>query len=234
MASRGVYRMAGGINASGLAKSFYIKGLNPFSRKEILALAHVSFTVGEGEAFGITGENGAGKTTLMRILATLITPTSGEAFVGGRSVLSDGAEVRRRTGVVLSDERSFFWRLTGRQNLEFYASLHGLHGREGRLRVSEACSSLGIEAFADRRFEGYSTGMRQATLVARALLHRPDVLLLDEPTKGLDAGHSESVVSILKKFLSGGGSILLSSHDTGLISALCSRSGQLREGRLEV
>jgi len=149
------------------------------------AVDRVSLQIAEGELFGLVGPNGAGKTTLIKLLATLIVPTSGAAFVHGHP-LGHTRAIKASLGLVTSDERSFYWRLTGRQNLAFFAALHGLPAREIPARVTATLALMDLDGQADTRFQTYSTGMRQRLSIARALLHQPRLLFLDEPTKGLD------------------------------------------------
>src|SRR6059036_2564449 len=147
------------IKAEGLSKTFLSKERKKGERKrkkEVHALKSVNLEVLDGEVFGFLGPNGAGKTTLIKILTTLILPSSGIARILGIDVEREPETVKRRIGVVMSDERSFYWRLTGRQNLEFFATLHGLSGRERASRIDEMLQVLGITDKADERFHGYS------------------------------------------------------------------------------
>jgi sodium transport system permease protein len=154
-------------------------------RREIAAVAGVSFTAADGEITGLLGPNGAGKTTLLRILATLMCPDAGTATVDGRDVVRDRYEVRRNIGV-LSDARGLYPRLTGRENIRYYGTLHGASGALLDARVDSLVHALGVEDIADRRAQGYSQGERMKVAIARALVHDPHTLLLDEPTNGLD------------------------------------------------
>jgi ABC-2 type transport system ATP-binding protein len=155
-------------------------------REEIIAVDNVNLQIREGELFGLLGPNGAGKTTLVKMLCTLILPTSGRALVSGKDVVADANAVRPLIGLVDTQERSFFWRLTGRQNIEFFAALQGLHGKKARERIAELFDLVGLKEVADRRFLSYSTGMRQKLAIARGLLTMPPVLFMDEPTRSLD------------------------------------------------
>jgi ABC-2 type transport system ATP-binding protein len=139
-----------------------------------------------GEAVVLVGPNGAGKSTLLRILATTVLPDRGTAHVLGHDVVRQAPAVRRSVGLMLGDERSWYWRLSGRRNLEFFAVLHGLSRRAASERATELLDDVGLSDAADRRFDGYSSGMKARLSLARALISDPPVLLLDEPTRNLD------------------------------------------------
>jgi ABC-2 type transport system ATP-binding protein len=197
------------------------------------ALDGVSLSIAGGECVALVGPNGAGKSTLLRIIATVILPSSGSAHVRGYDVASQPASVRRLAGIMTGDDRSFFWRLSGRENLIFFGELQGLTTTAARLRVNELLESLGLTFAADRRFSGYSTGMRQRLGLARALLHRPRVLLLDEPTANLDLEHRGHVLSLLRSVLATGDTTaLIASHDAGLAVSLANRVVRLDHGQL--
>jgi len=201
--------------------------------KEFFALDAVSFSVEAREVFGLAGPNGAGKTTLMKILCTLLIPTAGIARVGGLNVLEDAAEVRRLIGLVTSNERSFYWRLTGRQNLLFFAALYGLP-RQATPWIEELLDALDLRAYADRRFDSYSTGIRQRLAIARALLHQPRILLMDEPTKGLDPTAAAALIRLLRERIVPlwGPTIIITSHNLRETEQLCSRVAIMQAGQL--
>lgn len=197
-----------------------------------VALDHVSLRVEQGECVALVGPNGAGKTTLLRVLATSISPTSGDALVAGHSVRSAAHAVRREIGVVTGDDRSFFWRLSGVENLVFFGRLQGLTPDVCRTRAYELLERLGLGDAGEERFSGYSTGMRLRLGIARAVLHRPRVLLLDEPTASLDIHHRRQVLDLLRGALRPDGAALIASHDAGLAAALAHRVVRLERGRL--
>jgi ABC-2 type transport system ATP-binding protein len=165
-----------GIRAEGLSKRF----------GAVQALDGVSVNIDPGEVVALLGPNGAGKSTLIRILATTVLADSGRASVGGWDAASDPAAAKRACGLMLGDERSWYWRISGRHNLEFFAALYGLRRAEARSRAAELLDLFGLTEAADRRFGGYSAGMRARLSLARALITDPPVLLLDEPTRNLD------------------------------------------------
>jgi ABC-2 type transport system ATP-binding protein len=198
-----------------------------------VALSEVSLCVADGECVALVGPNGAGKSTLLRVLATLVLPTAGEARVLGRDVVDEASAVRRAIGVTTGDDRSFFWRLSGFQNLVFFGQLQGLDYRTARARSVEILECVGLTAAADRRFAGYSTGMRQRLGIARALLHRPRVLLLDEPTANLDLEYRGRVLEMLRELLATGDvTALIASHDAGLAATLAERVIRLEGGQV--
>ncbi|WP_218184399.1 ABC transporter ATP-binding protein [Aeropyrum camini] len=177
--------MAYVIEAEGLVKE-YRMGLLPWRARIVRALDGVDLRVARGTLFSLLGPNGAGKTTLVKILSTLLIPDRGWARVSGFDVVEEAGEVRRRIGVVLGGERALYWRLSGWDNLWFFSQLYGIPPREARRRVRELLELVGLEEWAHVRVENYSKGMKQRLHIARGLINDPEVLLLDEPTIGLD------------------------------------------------
>lgn len=155
-------------------------------KKEIIALDGVDLTIEKGELFGVLGPNGAGKTTLTRILATILLPTSGSAQVFGLDVEKKAKEIRPRIGIVFGGERGLYWRLSGRDNLQYFADLYRMPPEVTKKRIPELLELVGMTDRANERIEGYSRGMKQRLHIARGLLHDPELLFLDEPTIGLD------------------------------------------------
>ena len=198
-----------------------------------LAVDQINLRVGKGELFGLVGPNGAGKTTLIKMLCTLIQPTSGAARVNGLP-LSRDTEIRASIGLVTSDERSFYWRLTGRQNLEFFAHLHNIPKNEIVSRVEEALQQVSLDSDADRQFMTYATGMRQRLSIARALLSHPSVLFLDEPTKGLDPEATRRLHALIRNKLvdEQGMTVFLTTHDLEEAELLCDRIAVMSHGRI--
>lgn len=197
------------------------------------ALAGVSLEVRPGETLALLGPNGAGKSTLVRILATTVLADSGTASVGGFDVTDDAPEVRRSLGLALGDERSWYWRLTGRQNLSFFAVVYGWPRRHAEHRTRELLDLVGLTDAADRRFDGYSTGMRARLSLARALLPDPPVLLLDEPTRTLDpvaaAEFRQAVTALAREEQR---AVLFATHDLHEAASVSTRVVVLARGRI--
>jgi ABC-2 type transport system ATP-binding protein len=204
------------------------------SRPPVVALTDVSFDVREGEIFGLIGRNGAGKTTLTKIIATLVQPTSGAALVRGSDSVREEERVRSQVGLASAEERSFYWRLTGEQNLTFFARLYGLTARAARTRIAELLVQFELEEVARRRFGEMSTGNKQRMAVARAMLNSPPVLLLDEPTRSLDplaAARMRAVIGSLSRSAKPV-TVLLTSHNLAEIEELCPRVAIISRGRI--
>lgn len=198
------------------------------------AVRDVSLQVAEGELFGLLGPNGAGKTTLVKMLCTLIRPSAGEATVAGYPLSQAGA-IRSAVGLVVTDERSFYWRLSGWQNLEFFAAMHRLHGAEAKRRVAEVLEQVGLERWSAERVSNYSSGMRQRLAIARSLLHGPRILFLDEPTRSLDPTGTAKLHELLHDLKQTQGvTIFLITHDLAEAEKLCSRVALMHQGRLRV
>lgn len=175
----------------------------------VVALNAIELVVPPGELVVILGENGAGKSSLLRVLGTTVLPDSGMATIAGYDIVREAAQCRRATGVVFGDERSWYWRLTGRANLEFFAALYHLDRRSARIRTRQLLSLVGLESVADRRFDGFSSGMRARLSIARALLIDPTVMLLDEPSGTLDP----LAAADLRRFVTG----LVRDHDKAVL-----------------
>ena len=203
-------------------------------RGPVPALRDINLEIAPGEFFGLFGPNGAGKTTLIRILTTLILPSQGRAALYGHDVVREAGLARAHLGLVFSNENSFYGRLTGRQNLEFFAALQNLSRAEARRRIAALLDLFELTGAADTPFQYYSTGMRQKLNVVRALLHDPPVLFLDEPTKGMDALTAETLRRLLRQELvdKQHKTVLLTTHDLGEMEALCERVGILDQGQL--
>jgi sodium transport system ATP-binding protein len=199
--------------------------------QSVKAVDGVSFDAPDGEITGLLGPNGAGKTTLLRMLATLLVPDAGMACVDEADVVRDRLAVRRRIGV-LSDARGLYPRLTARENIRYFGRLHGLDGPALDTRVATLIDTLGLGAIADRPAQGYSQGERMKTAIARALVHDPGTILLDEPTNGLDIMSVRSLREQLKALRAQGKCLLFSSHVMQEVGALCDRIVILGQGRV--
>ncbi|MFZ2070293.1 MAG: ABC transporter ATP-binding protein [Halobacteriota archaeon] len=219
-----------------LQKGFTEVLRHPFRKDEITAVKKVNITIGKGDLFGILGPNGAGKTTLIKLLCTLILPTEGTAYVNGYNIAEESGKVRESTGFITTDERSFYWRLTGRQNLKFFASLHNFYSYDAQKRVDELLNIVGLENRADDRFLSYSAGMKQRMAIARGLLNDPKVVFMDEPTKGLDPGAAQNLRGFIKEHIvkEQGKTVFLSTHHLGEAEQLCERIAIMDEGEIKV
>ncbi len=195
------------------------------------AVREVSLRVERGEIFGLLGPNGAGKTTLIKMLTTLIVPTSGEGRVNGYDLRAERA-IKASIGLVTAGERSFYWRLSGLQNLEFFAALHGLPPAARRERALSALEQVGLRQAAGQRVSEYSTGMHKRLAIARALLHRPDILFFDEPTTGLDPQAALALHALILRLAERGKTVFLSTHYLPEAEKLCGRVGILHRGVL--
>src|SRR3990172_8165098 len=163
------------------------------------ALKNVNLQIRHGEIVALLGPNGAGKTTLLKILSTLVLPTSGTAYVKGYEIVRCEDDVKKSIGLVTGEERSFYWRLTGRQNLEFFAALYGLRPDEAKPRIDALLEQLDLSAAADNMFYSYSSGMKQKLALVRGLLCNPAVLFLDEPTKSVDVMTARDLRGFIKE-----------------------------------
>jgi len=197
------------------------------------ALQPISFSVGAGEMVVVLGPNGAGKTTLFKILATLLKPDAGEAWVAGLP-LARSREVRAQIGVITDPDRSFFWRLDGRENLRFFAAAYDLRGPVFQRRLDELIESLNMGEFIGRRVGSLSSGQRGRLALARALFHRPTILLLDEPTRSLDPAAAGDFMRLLGDYLHDHpqASVLLSTHRLGAVAPFTHRVLMMNHGRL--
>jgi len=203
------------------------------NRKWITAVDGVRLDIEEGELFGLLGPNGAGKTTLIKLLCCLVLPNSGTAQVFGHDILKEESAVKKLVGLVSAEERSFYWRLTGRENLRFYASLYHLPRRQAAKRIEELLDLVGLVAEGNIRFQNYSTGMRQKLAIARGLLSEPKVLFVDEPTRSLDPVSAQAIRRFLKEKVAGGGkTVVLATHNLNEAEQLCDRLAIMNHGRV--
>ncbi|HSC92595.1 MAG TPA: ABC transporter ATP-binding protein [Gaiellaceae bacterium] len=199
---------------------------------DVEAVRGVSFAVERGELFGLLGPNGAGKTTTIKMLITLLIPTSGRARVLGYDVVHDAREVRRRIGYVFGGERGLYERLSALDNLRYFAELYGVPAREQRRRIGELLELVGLTGREKERVEGYSRGMRQRLHIARGLLHDPEVVFLDEPTIGVDPVGARELRATIGGLVAGGKTVLLTTHYMFEADALCDRIAVIAKGQI--
>lgn len=204
----------------------------PRGRPRLTALDGVSFDVEPGEVVGLLGPNGAGKTTCVRILATLLLPTSGTATVGGADVVHDPKSVRSRCGVSFGGDLGLYTRLSARDNLRYFATMYRLDPSTVTGRIEALLEQVGLGERGDDRVETFSRGMRQRLHLARAVLHDPPVLMLDEPSAGLDPQGARDLRDQVKRLAGEGRAILLTTHDMAEAEELCSRVVLLHRGRV--
>ena len=197
----------------------------------IQALQGVTFSAPDGQITGLLGPNGAGKTTALRVLYTVLKPDAGNALVDGYDVLTEAQAVRRRIGV-LPDSHGLYSRLSARENIRYYGRLHGLKGNALEQDIDDFVKLLDMQEFADRRTEGFSQGQRLKVAIARALIHRPQNILLDEPTNGLDVMSTRAMRTIIRRFRDQGKCVLFSSHVMQEIAALCDTIVIIAHGRV--
>ncbi|MFA6961063.1 MAG: ATP-binding cassette domain-containing protein [Opitutaceae bacterium] len=200
-------------------------------RGEIRAVDDVSFTCEPGKIYGLLGANGAGKTTALRMLATLLSPTSGSATVAGFDVVQQPAKVRASVGF-LAASTALYARLTARETIAYFGSLNGLDAECIAKRTAQLSAELDMDEFLDRRVGTFSTGMKQKTSIARTLVHDPDVLILDEPTLGLDVMASRGIVRFVRQCRERGKTVIYSTHIMSEVEKLCDRVGIIHGGRL--
>jgi len=196
------------------------------------ALRGVDLTVERGAIFGLLGPNGAGKTTFTKILSTLLLPTEGQAFVLGHDVVRESEWLRPRMGLVLGGERGLYNRINARENLRYFADLYGVPLAERERRINEVLARVDLEWAADRRVEEYSRGMKQKLHIARGILHRPEILFLDEPTIGLDPKSAREMRKLIRSLVADGVTIFLTTHYMFEAEELCPRLAVLSKGRI--
>lgn len=201
------------------------------SFNKIVAVESLSFKAENNQITGLVGHNGAGKTTTFRILAGLLTPDDGHGTIDGFDVVADRVEAQSRLGI-LPDVRGLYPRLTAREHVRYFGSLHGLKGKELEARLQVLIDRLGMADFADRRARGYSRGQELKVALARALIHDPNTLILDEPTNGLDVPSTWAVHDLIRERKHFGSAILISSHIMSEVAELCDKLIIMAAGRL--
>ncbi len=188
----------------------------------------------KGEILGLLGPNGAGKTTLIKILSTLVTPDQGSGSIAGLSLETESLAIRNKIGMVSTNDRTFYWRLTGRENLDFFATLYNLHGTTKSRRITEALELTNMEDKADSRFMSFSAGQKQRLAIARAMLSDPEILLLDEATSSLDPIATRKLITFTKETLAKTEhkTIIWCTHNLREAEEICDRVAILHEGQV--
>ena len=214
------------VSVRGLTKVFYDEG-----RGEIPAVSGIDFDCRTGEVFGLLGANGAGKTTTLRMLSTVLQPTSGSARVLGHDVVAEPVEVRKKLGFY-SASTALYPRLTARETIEFFCTINQYPGDRVRERVDYLVDRFGITKFAEARVEKLSSGMKQKVSIARTVAHDPPLLVFDEPTVGLDVLNALELHDIIREFRQQGKTILFSTHIMSEAEKLCDRIAIIHNGRI--
>lgn len=220
------------IDVSRLGRTFRSRSGLRRTEKVVEAVRGISFQVERGELFGLLGPNGAGKTTTIKMLITLLLPTSGRIEVLGHDVVARPREVRRRVGYVFGGDRGLYERLSGLDNLRYFAELYAVPAREQRARIGELLELVGLTGREHEQVEGYSRGMRQRLHIARGLLHRPEILFLDEPSIGIDPVGARELRQTVKALIEQGTTVLLTTHYMFEADELCDRIAVLAGGRI--
>jgi ABC-2 type transport system ATP-binding protein len=208
------------------------KGLFKSEKRSVEALKEITLEVNQGEIFGLLGPNGAGKTTLIKILTTLLLPTGGEAWVNGHNVTREENKVRASVGCMLMGERGLYWKLTGRENLEYFGALYHLDPRARRKRSNEIIELLKMGDIADRMVESYSSGQKMNLAFGKALLNDAPLLVLDEPTNTLDVPSASELRSIVRQQNALGKTIIYTTHIMSEAETLCDRVAIIDRGEL--
>ena len=201
-------------------------------KERFAAVNKVSIKVKQGEIFGILGPNGAGKTTFLKLLATLILPSSGKALVNGYDTVAQEKMVKSSIGVINSEERSFYWRLSGRRNLKFFARLYNLDSKQIQGKIEELAHLFNVQEILDARFGEYSSGAKQKIAIMRGLLHDPQILIMDEPTQSLDPNTVHSLHLIIKEKIvrEQDKTVILATQRLEEAQELCHRMGIIDKG----
>jgi len=202
--------------------------------KKVVAVDAIDFSVPKGEIFGLLGPNGAGKTTSIKMLCTLITPSSGDAYINGFSIAKDQQKVRENLGVMLTGERTLYWKLTGQENLEYFAALYHLESAYAKKRILALLDLVGLSEREDTLVENYSTGMRIRLSFAKALLNEAPVLLFDEPTASLDPQSSHLIRDIIRDLKRQGHAIILTTHNMEEADTLSDRVAIIDRGKIAI
>ncbi len=227
--------MACSVRTENLSKTYQVrsrKGLFKSEKRSVEALKSISLEVNQGEVFGLLGPNGAGKTTLIKILTTLLLPSGGEAWVNGYNVVRDENKVRASVGCMLMGERGLYWKLTGRENLEYFGALYHLDPSARRKRSHQIIELLKLEEIADRMVESYSSGQKMNLAFGKALINDAPLLVLDEPTNTLDLPSASELRAIVRQQNEQGKTVIYTTHIMSEAETLCDRVAIIDRGEL--
>ncbi|MBZ9634397.1 ATP-binding cassette domain-containing protein [Clostridium sp. FP1] len=209
-----------------------VNGLYKKYSKKVLAVKNLSFSVNAGEVVGLLGENGAGKTTTLRILATILSPTKGSVVIDGYDAQKDGEKVRGSIGTLFGGDVALYDRLTARENIEYFGQLYDMKPQELNNRIMNLAEYFQFEDYLDKKASELSRGMKQKIAIARAIVHDPKIMLLDEPTTGLDVVARRLLYNLIAQWSKEGKTILFSSHSISEIERLCQRVVIINKGQL--
>ncbi|KMK75496.1 ATP-binding cassette domain-containing protein [Alkalihalobacillus pseudalcaliphilus] len=196
------------------------------------ALKKVTFEIEKGEVVGLLGENGAGKTTLLRMISTILEPSEGTIHIDGIDIHKQPMAIKSNIGVLFGSETGMYDRLTARENLTYFAQLYGMTKQETKARIEDLAKRFGMEDYLDRKVGGFSKGMRQKVTIARTLIHNPDIILLDEPTTGLDITSANMFRELIHSLRQEGKTIIFSSHIMDEVSQLCESIIMIHKGEM--
>lgn len=200
--------------------------------KDVVAVDNISFKVEEGKVFGLLGENGAGKTTTLRMLATMLKPSTGTANIGGYDLIQEPADVRGEIGILFGGETGLYDRLSARENIEYFGLLNGMTKKDISVQIEKLSRSLEMEDYIERRVGKFSKGMKQKVALARSIVHNPSIMFFDEPTSGLDVTAVRIVHKFIKELKSEGKTIIFSSHSMNEVEKLCDEVGIIHKGKM--
>ncbi|ADQ45049.1 ABC transporter related protein [Caldicellulosiruptor kronotskyensis 2002] len=199
---------------------------------KVRAVDRLSFTINKGEIFGLLGENGAGKTTTLRMLATMLKPTSGTAIISGLDITKEPEKVRRKIGILFGSESGLYARLTARENIEYFGLLHDMDKNDLKKRINELAEKFGMQDYIDKPAGTFSKGMKQKVCFVRSVIHNPEVMLFDEPTNSLDVSSAKEVHDFIRLCKQEGRTIIFSSHSMSEVEKLCDRVVIIHKGKL--
>jgi ABC-2 type transport system ATP-binding protein len=227
--------MLGTVQIENLTKTYAVrqrKGIFKSEKSSVEALKGISLEVKAGEIFGLLGPNGAGKTTLIKLLTTLLLPTSGSAWVNGFNIIKEENKVRASVGCMLMGERGLYWKLTGQENLEYFGALYHLSPAERKRRGAEILALLDMEDIADRTVETYSSGQKMKLAFGKALVNDAPLLVLDEPTNTLDVPSASELRAIVRDLNAQGKTVIYTTHIMAEAETLCDRVAIIDHGQL--
>jgi len=201
-------------------------------KKTIQAVNNVTCEIRKGDVVGLLGENGAGKTTLLRMISTMLEPTEGSIMIDGIDIHKEPMKIKGRIGVLFGSETGLYDRLSARENLAYFAKLHGLSKNETENRIHQLAVRFGMKEYMDRKVGGFSKGMRQKVTIPRTLIHNPEIILLDEPTTGLDITSANMFRELIHQLRREGKTIIFSSHIMEEVKQLCQSIIMIHKGEM--